>query len=671
MSFTSNNNIKTVYGDGKGGTSKRKVVRGQQDRLRDITLQPEEDDHNPNLATTTTSSSSFFFGTCHPPTASHGGDMTGKRRRFGSHLRHRRRQRLQQSLRLFLAAIFLLVFTTRVLYQRAYNKHHHRQSATTPKSRGFGQERDDGDDGSSDTSRRKYQPGQPLHHPELEGHLLQPKVSPRRRRRIGRGGGGDLAHSTPQDDSGSKSDTAERLQEDFQHVFDVTTERIYANLDQGIRWVNPGMVPPLETGKRKPMLEVTKRNMIDLKVPKQKRRPFFTVSRPNVMAWQVEDQAKRKNDVRPDFVDYTQHRYHYPELLLEPPTILGQYPKLQPLRDIMNQWPQDELDHPPETIPEVLMHFDYNQPEQLQAAKRFRDAKLPFKLVNVPEVMEAGQKWTDEYLTVNFDGGYGTNGPPAEGTAEESVDNFFAFFVPHLWSVPQMGLPPTFNNDWTFARWAQHARYADRVGLSPHRPHFYWQAGVSRDERKESYDRWTFISRDLPSFSSPTETFFLFEPQQQKGIQCRFGERGVTAATHYDNGRNMVAMITGAKRYILSPPRECRKLGIVTKFGNAMYRHSMLNLGHLAYLNNSSNTTEGMPNEERAWLGRAATATSLSTVLKAGEVLYIPSFWFHYIVGLQKNAQCNVRSGVDPEGDMYFGGKDDVIHQCDLDKMTR
>lgn len=27
---------------------------------------------------------------------------------------------------------------------------------------------------------------------------------------------------------------------------------------------------------------------------------------------------------------------------------------------------------------------------------------------------------------------------------------------------------------------------------------------------------WTFISKDLPSFSSPKETFFVFNPEAQK-----------------------------------------------------------------------------------------------------------------------------------------------------------
>ena len=37
--------------------------------------------------------------------------------------------------------------------------------------------------------------------------------------------------------------------------------------------------------------------------------------------------------------------------------------------------------------------------------------------------------------------------------------------------------------------------------------------------------------------------FFLKEPLMQKGVHCRLGMPGVTAAAHYDGGRNMVALI--------------------------------------------------------------------------------------------------------------------------------
>jgi len=54
-------------------------------------------------------------------------------------------------------------------------------------------------------------------------------------------------------------------------------------------------------------------------------------------------------------------------------------------------------------------------------------------------------------------------------------------------------------------------------------------------------------------------------------------------------------------------------------------------------------------------------------VLNEGEVLHIPSHWFHYIISLQKSAQCNVRSGRDVEGSKEFGGLNDVEECVDID----
>jgi len=162
------------------------------------------------------------------------------------------------------------------------------------------------------------------------------------------------------------------------------------------------------------------------------------------------------------------------------------------------------------------------------------------------------------------------------------------------------------------------------------------------------------------------ENFFVFHIQEQKGIQCRFGERGVTAATHFDAGQNMIAMLTGAKRYILSPPKACPSLGVFNTRESPIFRHSLLNFAHLEHLSHAHNYTnahgEKMSPEEREWLEKAAQAPALETVVKAGEVLFLPSFWFHYIVSLQKSAQCNVRSGIDKQGRPDFGGVTDINH---------
>ena len=291
---------------------------------------------------------------------------------------------------------------------------------------------------------------------------------------------------------------------------------------------------------------------------------------------------------------------------------------------------------------------------------KYRDLELPFKVYNVPEVTAAGLKWSDEYLSSNFiTDDDDPNPQKMSSRVSKSADNFFAFYNPPKWNTDLLGSTPSVDIDWTFDEWAHHARYADEVGLSSNSKHYYLETGVSPKERHKLMDEWSFVSKDLPSFSNPEPTFFGFNPSQQKGIQCRFGERGVTAATHYDGGRNMVAMMTGAKRYILSPPKACSKLGVVTSRKHPSYRHSMLNFGRVTLIDESDDVLE-MSNEEKQWLKIASEAPTLSTVLKAGEVLYIPSHWFHYIVSLQKSAQCNTRSGIHEDGNPNFGGLTDV-----------
>lgn len=38
-------------------------------------------------------------------------------------------------------------------------------------------------------------------------------------------------------------------------------------------------------------------------------------------------------------------------------------------------------------------------------------------------------------------------------------------------------------------------------------------------------------------------------------------------------------------------------------------------------------------------------ASGTDVLVRAGEVLYIPSYWFHYIVSTGHSIQCNTRSG--------------------------
>jgi len=372
-------------------------------------------------------------------------------------------------------------------------------------------------------------------------------------------------------------------------------------------------------------------------------------------------------------VDYTELNYEYPKILWNPDKH-GHYPPLEPLVDILKQWPQDDIDTPPQPFHEKLQHFDFMDVDQMKAALSFRDAELPFKVYNIPEIDLATLKWTDDYVAYNFDHAHARRSkknktrekiygkiPPMGGHSQLSVDNFFAFFTQAHWYVELMGSPPTLDiNGHTYEQWAKHARYADSHGIPPNTRHIYWQSGIGKGIRFKPKQQLPFVARDLPSFSSVDPTFFSFKPKEEKGVQCRFGERGIVAATHYDGGRNMIAMITGAKRYILSPPNQCQKLGIMNKPKHAAFRHSLLNFGHINLLDSEDPETKAMPKKEREWLEIARSSLTIETVLKAGEVLYIPSHWFHYIVSLQKSAQCNTRSGRDIEGNPNFGNAQTV-----------
>ena len=89
-----------------------------------------------------------------------------------------------------------------------------------------------------------------------------------------------------------------------------------------------------------------------------------------------------------------------------------------------------------------------------------------------------------------------------------------------------MGSPPTLDiNGHTYEQWAKHARYADSHGIPPNTRHIYWQSGIGKGIRFKPKQQLPFVARDLPSFSSVDPTFFSFKPEEEKGVQCRFGER--------------------------------------------------------------------------------------------------------------------------------------------------
>ena len=94
----------------------------------------------------------------------------------------------------------------------------------------------------------------------------------------------------------------------------------------------------------------------------------------------------------------------------------------------------------------------------------------------------------------------------------------------------------------------------------------------------------------------------------------------------------MVVVLKGMRRYILNPPSACSLLGIISDKKHPSFRHSILDW---------SSVSEGIKHN-------FDKVQAIDTIMHAGEVLYIPSYWFHYVISLGYSVQCNSRHGYPP-----------------------
>ena len=180
----------------------------------------------------------------------------------------------------------------------------------------------------------------------------------------------------------------------------------------------------------------------------------------------------------------------------------------------------------------------------------------------------------------------------------------------------------------SYSEFSNMARRADETKMGPEEPHHYFSTGTGRGDRFAN----NFFNRDLPFFATREPNFFIPTPEDNKGIQCRFGMRGTNAASHYDSGRNMIAVFRGTRRYVLNPPSSCKYLSYIPDKSHPSFRHSVVDMTDLNFIKHD----------------KIAQAETIDTILRDGEVLYVPSFWAHYVISLDQSIQCNSRSGFPP-----------------------
>ena len=187
--------------------------------------------------------------------------------------------------------------------------------------------------------------------------------------------------------------------------------------------------------------------------------------------------------------------------------------------------------------------------------------------------------------------------------------------------------------------WLRHANVSDDQ-LGPDHPHWYYRligCGLPGNDGSCDTESSEYLFDELTFFQPRADQLYIVEPEEQKGIHCRFGMKGVIAENHFDGSRNAIVVLGGSRRYILAHPNQCDKLALYPK-GHPSARHSAVDW--------SQPDLQAFP--------QFVAARGNEVVLTAGQVLYLPTEWFHFIVSLELNFQCNTRSGITKHYQKYI-----------------
>jgi hypothetical protein len=322
---------------------------------------------------------------------------------------------------------------------------------------------------------------------------------------------------------------------------------------------------------------------------------------------------------------------------------------------LLKHWPPNDP-NVRQDIYQGLCVFDYH--EDYVKALTYRTRELPFVVRGDPSVAAAVERWNRNENTSTTTSSTSTSNNYMERMlgnvqhrAEYSETNHFLFWKPGSNnkkikntrgggsdSTPKGWKEPTKMIRMTYADWLSHANVTDESLLAgPDQPHWYFRligcgetgphGECDSGSSEYLFDELTFFQ---PKTTNPS-SLYMVQPEEQKGIHCRFGMKGVIAENHFDASRNAIVVLGGERRYILSPPDQCRNFALLPK-GHPSARHSAIDWSE-----------EPFPDLEQ--FPQFADARSNEVVLQAGDVLYLPTHWFHYIISLSLNYQCNTRSG--------------------------
>ncbi|CAI5707409.1 unnamed protein product [Peronospora farinosa] len=298
------------------------------------------------------------------------------------------------------------------------------------------------------------------------------------------------------------------------------------------------------------------------------------------------------------------------------------YPQLFPSAALFDNWNPENTAQIPQAIFDSICHFNVSDSYELRLAQMFREMDVPFVAYGVPELMAAAERWTDDYLTKQLNPKTLYNVNVANGshymyaTKKNQLTGEKPTYESRRMTYPQ------------FVKALNDVKLLHEAG----EPHKYYYLMLGKNDFMKNaafvYEELQFLNPSLSEHDPRFGDLFIRDiaVAKEKGMRCRLGMRGIIAEGHYDNDLNYVSIIRGTKRYVISPPSACKCQGLITQGQSA--RHTSYNWSDI----------NALPEDAR-------NCPAAEVALTAGEVLYIPSLWYHHIVSIDTSIQCNLRSG--------------------------
>ena len=362
-----------------------------------------------------------------------------------------------------------------------------------------------------------------------------------------------------------------------------------------------------------------------------------------------------------------------------------------------------------------LPRFNFSDAAERAIAMRWRDAELPFVLVGIPQLERASKLWDDAYLRKGFhalgkrnykvERSSGRNGhflyfsKSSQGGGRKAA-KAQARHAKHALRGGGGGggsgeeeeaapawLPPEMDTNLDYEEFERIAAAADEVSSTTTAV-----ATAATAAKKALEILYLTVSsgvggstdwivdglsmfRDSDFFHPGAGASLLpghsRNPSPSLRINCRLGMKGAIQAAHYDHGQNFIAIVRGSKRYLIQPPSACDDL-LLLSHNHPSARHSSFDWAAaeetFAYTAKGANAKKTRAKE--AARGKFCATEATEIILQAGELLYLPSYWFHYIVSLERNVQCNSRSGYGGDADGTTRKMQRCMHSSTLDAQT-